>query len=336
MKKLKGGFSLSVSPDSSYLISIMQNKVYVHDVHSCNCIGGFKVFPNVSSAVMSHNGKMIAAKNTSGKIAVLEYPSGKILGTGATEKQEGCGSLCFSKDDSFIFDFDWCGNIMKLDLADFKHDVLYKFNKNICNSYYDEYTDEICIIDNKGNVLISPYETLSFKKIKIFPKPVFLSSDIFCEKKANVIFFNKEFYLFDKKFNLINKVIPDNINVKSLNENIKDSTNEFLTSLKVALDKETGKDIDITEAYNISESYINELDDGSGLEITYGIALSDNGKMLFAIYQDKSFLFELSSMNLIKEYNYPYTSSARFIDNDTKLAIGTWKGTYLENICDNL
>ncbi|MPN41130.1 hypothetical protein SDC9_188672 [bioreactor metagenome] len=37
-------------------------------------------------------------------------------------------------------------------------------------------------------------------------------------------------------------------------------------------------------------------------------------------------------MILKQEFTYPYMSGAAFVENETKIAIATWSGTYVDDI----
>jgi len=290
MKTLKGGY-VSVSPNGDHILTV-GGRVYVYDAHTLSSAGIFKPTSSyVTCVAMSHDGKLIAVKNTSGRIAIIEYPTGNILGVCKMERREGFKSMCFSKDDSYIFDFDHAGNIMKLNISDFKYEVLYRFNKYMFGIYYDEYADKICAIDTRnsgcvnGCIWTSPVEPFSFcESGKVIIDNYGYNSDYCFNRKFTVIKISDEFFIFDKDFKLKIRVKP-------------------------------------TYIYPNGEEV--ELSNMRGIPGIRGMTLSENGEMLFISYGYTFCLFEFPAMKQIICDNCNSFDSAKFINSDTQIVIST-------------
>jgi len=295
MKTLKGGgMYIPISPDGNFMLTFGQNKIYVHSLPDLKTETFKTPLSHVSSAAMSHNGRLIAVKNTAGKVAVMEYPSGKILGVCPMEKSEGYASVCFSLDDSYVLDFDKSHpricNIMKLKVPDadaaydtplkLKHQVLHKLDDTPpANIWYDEDSNRLFYIYN-GYMFTSPLDEISFSKKELGAVPYFFC-DVFIGKEYNAV--NNSggnVVIFDKKWNVINKFAPE----------IKENR-------------------------------------------SVGVSISDNGKMLYIRYMDKAYLFETACPKPVLEWSVGLTlAGARFINNDSMIAVSGWSGTIVEKL----
>jgi len=284
MKTLKGwGWYLPVSPDGRFLITFGQKKFFVHSLPDLKTETFKTPFSNAVAAAMSHNGKLIAVKNTSGKIAVMEYPSGEILGVCPMEKTEGYDSICFSPDDSYILDFDRNHehkfNIMKLGVSGLKHEVLYRgagfFPAHFA---YDESKNRLFFIASLY-MYTSPLENIAFEKRELGLKHgAGLPQSVFAGKNYGAVIDGAEIALFDADWNTAGRFAP--------------KFNNAMMSLSV----------------------------------------SDNGKMLYIRYLDRAYLYETSCPDPVLEWVGLTLAGARFINNDTMIAVGGWSGTIVEKL----
>jgi len=236
MKMLKGGgMYIPISPDGKFMLTFGQNKVYVHSLPDLKTVTLKTPLSHVSSAAMSHNGRLIAVKNTAGKVAIIEYPSGKILGVCPMEKSDGYASVCFSRDDSYILDFDKsypriC-NIMKLEVPDanaandaplkLKHRVLHKLEDTPpANIWYDEDSNRLFYIYN-GYIFTSPLDEISFGKKELGASPCFYW-DVFMGKEYNAVN-GGNIVIFDKNWNAVNKFVAEVKESHSVGVSISDN-----------------------------------------------------------------------------------------------------------------
>lgn len=78
LKKIKGDCKY-ITDDETLLVSI-KNGVYVYDLQSKKQILQCKPVSHVSHVAVSKDKKLLAAKNTSGTIALISMDSGEELG----------------------------------------------------------------------------------------------------------------------------------------------------------------------------------------------------------------------------------------------------------------
>ena len=114
IKKLKGGNDLYVTDDEKYLVcSNTRNSVYVHDLNTFKTVFQTKTVSNVAYYAISPDGKTLAAKNTSGEIALINMETGEEILRNKMQKSEGY-PLTFTRDGKYVLDFDWDGRTMLL------------------------------------------------------------------------------------------------------------------------------------------------------------------------------------------------------------------------------
>ena len=169
-KKLKGGFTPYITADEKLLVTVSRNTAYVYDLESGKLQQSVKSLSNLSETAISGNKKLLAAKNTSGMIALISLESGEEIGRCAMERREG-DRIVFTHDDGGVLDFDWDGRTMFLDCTGVKHQildgptnvVLGRLPKTV-SMHYDVYSDRIYRImademaggNTKGRAQVSP------------------------------------------------------------------------------------------------------------------------------------------------------------------------------------
>ena len=122
-KKLSGGFEIFMSEDESLVALISRNTVYVYDLASKERILAAKTVSNASCAIVSPDKKYIAAKNTSGTLALISMESGLELCRCPMEMCEGEMPF-FTLDSRHVIDLDWGGRVMLFDTESKVHTVL--------------------------------------------------------------------------------------------------------------------------------------------------------------------------------------------------------------------
>ncbi|MDX2270827.1 MAG: WD40 repeat domain-containing protein [Cyanobacteriota bacterium] len=113
--KLKKSITAVFSPTGGYLAQIGR-RVFVWDVAQCTIVSDFKVISNEIYLAFSGDQKIIAVKNTSGKLAFVDVPSGKIIASSDKSKTytEG-GQPQFLIKESLLLDGDWDGVLRLVD-----------------------------------------------------------------------------------------------------------------------------------------------------------------------------------------------------------------------------
>jgi hypothetical protein len=104
------GDPLSCSDDGNTLVCLGR-RVNVFDIRSRNKISTAHPFSNSSHAAVSPDGKLLAVKNTVGRIVVLDTATGNVMHDYKNQKEgEGCEVL-FSPDGTKLVDASWKGVI---------------------------------------------------------------------------------------------------------------------------------------------------------------------------------------------------------------------------------
>ena len=318
MKKLKGGgLYIAISSNGKFMMTTGQNKVYVHSLPDCKNTDTLKTsLSNVTSAAMSHDCKMVVAKNTSGAIALLEYPSGRIIGASKMEKKEGYHSICFSVDDMYILDFDWEGNIMRIEVpsasaseaVQLKHSVIFKATDEmytyddyrsgvLTHIGYDEAKNELFAI-GAGWIYTSPMGEIDF-----IPKAENGTrwATYFIGKDHNVLHVERTSLVYDKNWNLVKRFVRNSYSLHAQSAQNDSCLND--------------------------DSWYNDK-----RNLVRNIAISDNGDMLAILTSaDIAYIYRLDNPEpvrvLIGGVSIPSPRSARFINDDTMLALTGWSGT---------
>jgi len=118
LKKIKGGMSLYVTEDEKLLAnSNTRNGVYVHDLDTLKTVFQTRTVSNVDKKAISPDKKYLAAKNTSGQMALISMESGEEILRNDMAKCEGY-QMTFATDGRTILDFDWDGRTMSLNDSD--------------------------------------------------------------------------------------------------------------------------------------------------------------------------------------------------------------------------
>lgn len=298
MIKIKGGYAPKISYDGTMIATFSSGKiVYVYTIPEFTCILKTKTINHVSDVAFSHDGKLLAIKNTSGTLAVVDIETGEILGKNSMEKQEGYETI-FTQNDKYILDFDWDGRIMLLDTKNFTHKVIWESSTHKPYIYYDSYPDKICaIMENakpdkpcdRGMVMMAEPDfekELQFCTVQEFEKalPPRFDWKISFGKKINIYLSEGKMIVTDKMFQEIQRIpIPEEFK-------------RIITLLRI----------------------------------------SESGKYLFLNGDKKAALFELTTMKMLQEFEEEYISEVIFLEDERKIVLGTWSGTYIKDIQTSL
>lgn len=298
VRKINGwSWDLFISDDEKLVAtSNNRNGVYVYDLETARQVFKAKTISNVSYVAISPNKKYLAAKNTSGLLALFSMETGEEICRNKMAETEGY-LMTFTDDGKGVLDFDHRGRTMLLDMDNHFRvldDVMEKDNGYPPFAYlhYDRFRKNIYKIVDRGNgydtavalTSAADKDHISYKVIRKFsgPAPDHLKGISFCRQHI--------YYLDSDKKHL---VVAD----KDFNE-----TNKLQLPFKG------------DEAYRALRN----------------LWVSPCEKYFFAYLGGcTSGLFELSSMKLVREFEYDCISDFKMIDEDRRYIVATWEGSYL-------
>ena len=299
IKKLKGGNSIYVTDDEKHLVcSNTRNSVYVHDLNTFKTVFQAKTVSNVAYYAISPDGKTLAAKNTSGEIALINMETGEEILRNKMQKSEGY-PLTFTRDGKYVLDFDWDGRTMLLGFDNtFKvlDDTLREdMGESVGYLQYDRFENTVYKLVKGGYVsldtaYISPAgKNIKYKKlctlIDRFPDRVRGLS--ICREKIYYITRERDFMVVcDKEFKELERI--------SLPPVVKDRQNYFQRAW-----------------VSPEEKYV-----------------------CFKMAEPYTLIYDLKTMELVKALKYDFVCDFTMIENDTRFILGTWEGAYVGSVED--
>ena len=299
IKKLKGGNDLYVTDDEKYLVcSNTRNSVYVHDLNTFKTVFQTKTVSNVAYYAISPDGKTLAAKNTSGEIALINMETGEEILRNKMQKSEGY-PLTFTRDGKYVLDFDWDGRTMLLGFDNqckVLDDTLREdMGESVGYLQYDRLENTVYKLVKGGYVsldtaYISPAgKNIKYKKlctlIDRFPDRVRGLS--ICREKIYYITRERDFMgVCDKEFKELERI--------PLPPVVKDRQNYFQRAW-----------------VSPEEKYV-----------------------CFKMAEPYSLIYDLKTMELVKALKYNFVCDFMMIENDTRFILGTWEGAYVGSIED--
>ena len=299
IKKLKGGNSIYVTDDEKHLVcSNTRNSVYVHDLNTFKTVFQTKTVSNVAYYAISPDGKTLAAKNTSGEIALINMETGEEILRNKMKKSEGY-PLTFTRDGKYVLDFDWNGQTMLLGFDNqckVLDDTLREdMGESVGYLQYDRFENTVYKLVKGGYVsldtaYISPAgKNIRYKKlctlIDRFPDRVRGLS--ICREKIYYITRERDFMVVcDKEFKEL-KRIP-------LPPVVKDRQNYFQRAW-----------------VSPEEKYV-----------------------CFKMAEPYTLIYDFKTMELVKALKYDFVCDFTMIENDTRFILGTWEGAYVGSIED--
>ena len=299
IKKLKGGNSIYVTDDEKHLVcSNTRNSVYVHDLNTFKTVFQTKTVSNVAYYAISPDGKTLAAKNTSGEIALINMETGEEILRNKMQKSEGY-PLTFTRDSKYVLDFDWDGRTMLLGFDNqckVMDDTLREdMGESVGYLQYDRFENAVYKRVKGGYVsldtaYISPAgKNIKYKKlctlIDRFPDRVRGLS--ICREKIYYITRERDFMVVcDKEFKELERI--------PLPPVVKDRQNYFQRAWVSPEEKYV--------CFKMAEPYI--------------------------------LIYDLKTMELVKALKYDFVCDFTMIENDTRFILGTWEGAYVGSIED--
>lgn len=315
-KKLSGGFEIFMAEDESLVALISRNTVYVYDLASKERILAAKTVSNASCAIVSPDKKIIAAKNTSGTLALISMESGLELCRCPMEKCEGEMPF-FTLDSRHVIDLDWGGRVMLFDTESKVHTVLDNTRPLVrCDFiHYDFFSKRIyrfmardfgnspgivqsMVIDEKH---LDP-EHAEFTTLRKFPfsLPDHMKGISFCKSHNYWLDLGKK------------KIIR--------------SDKDFKVKARLGIPKSNSISEPKKMWVSPNEKY---------LFINYGRQCKDVSKVPLGERKnlpDLSVLFDLQSGEIVKEFAYDYVSDFTMYGKDSSYIIATWSGTYIGTV----
>lgn len=300
-RKISGwSWDLFISDDEKLIAtSNGRNGIYVYDLETLKPVLKTKTVSYVGYVAVSPDRKRVAAKNTSGLMALISMETGEEICRNKMAESEGY-LMTFTDDSKYVLDLDHWGRTMLLDTQN-QFSMLDEGFKdkdgNTLFSYlhYDRFSRNIYKIVDRGHgykcaaAMVTPAhkDHISYKVIREFqgPAPNHLMGISFCKEKNYYLTSDKkQIVATDKNFQEIERIpLP-----------FKDE-----------------------EAYR----YIRKIWVSPGEKYAF---ISMGGT--------DSALFELSSMKLVREFEYDSMADFKMIEKDSKYIISTWLGTYIGNI----
>ena len=300
-KKINGwSWDLFISDDEKLLaMSNGRNGIYVYDLETLKPVLKTKTVSYVGYVAVSPDRKRVAAKNTSGLMALLSMETGEEICRNKMAESEGY-LMTFTDDSKYVLDLDHWGRTMLLDTQNQFSMLDEGFKDTVGNTlfsylHYDRFSRNIYKIVDRGHgykcaaAMVTPAhkDHISYKVIREFqgPAPNHLMGISFCKEKNYYLTSDKkQIVAADKDFQEIERIpLP-----------FKDE-----------------------EAYR----YIRKIWVSPGEKYAF---ISMGGT--------DSALFELSSMKLVREFEYDSMADFKMIEKDSKYIISTWLGTYIGNI----
>ena len=290
-------WDLFISDDEKLLaMSNGRNGIYVYDLETLKPVLKTKTVSYVGYVAVSPDRKRVAAKNTSGLLALLSMETGEEICRNKMAESEGY-LMTFTDDSKYVLDLDHWGRTMLLDTENHFSMLDEGFQDKDGNTlfsylHYDRFSRNIYKIVDRGHgykcaaAMVTPAhkDHISYKVIREFqgPAPNHLMGISFCKEKNYYLTSDKkQIVATDKNFQEIERIpLP-----------FKDE-----------------------EAYR----YIRKIWVSPGEKYAF---ISMGGT--------DSALFELSSMKMVREFEYDSIADFKMIEDDRRYIISTWNGTYI-------
>ncbi len=307
--KFTASHEIKKSPNGKYFATI-GGTVALWDTSTGKKITSFGQIKNPSHINFSHSSKLLAVKNTSGKVALYDIKEIKHLKSYVPTKSEGC-ELFFTPDDRYIVSADWDGNIYTIEIESGKIKILrsdtdvYKtekfllFERKVLQKERMMY--RILHFDGVSNefTFYTRYKRLVWKypfseNEPFLPDGKYVYEDI-AFSRANKCYaitrYNKENKMF----------IVD----EYLNQTLKEIT------------------VKNNNGWNASIEKVAFSPDGKLLAL-----LADNDECvknnsIYIVY-----LMEYPSLNILDEYKIPFGCFVEFTQDGTQLLVGSWSKGY--------
>ena len=302
IRKIKGGMGMFVTEDETLLVnSNYRNTVYVYDLTSSSSKPVFwtRTVSNVAEKAVSLDKKLLAAKNTSGMMALISMETGEELFRNPMGKHEGY-EITFTDDGRYILDMDWSGRTMLLN----------------CQTNQCEVLDGPIMREHNG------YPYVTYMRYDRYSKQIYRIIE--GEPGCNYRGVAQTSQLCDNKvsYNTVSgfkKKVPgllDCISLCRLHNYYRDGGSIVVTD----------------KAFNELDRYpLPSHFDGCNTR-SVKMWISPCEKYGLFTFQGMSILFDLARRKTIYEFDYDYVEEFTMIKEDTTFIISTWTGSYIGNI----
>ena len=301
VKQLRGGNKLFVSGDENILAGFSsQNIAYVYDLASNSTEPIFKIrtIRYLQRIAVSPDRKLLAAKSTTGEIAVFLLESGEELFRIKTKEMDGY-DMCFTEDSRSILDLG-SGRIKLIDIGsrqvtylDDEIKPVVKHCPRVWRIALDRYSKQIYRFietDNNysGELQISSSEPDRISFMVAREAPYLLPQDLkgfsLC-KKRNFYWSGTRIAVTDKQFNDIGKIdLP----------------------------------AELVESKHLLHFYVSPCEK---------YILFDLGRV-----SGLSYLYELETMKMVRKFEYPCICDFTMVKDDTVFVISTWNGSFIGEV----
>jgi len=301
IKKLRGGNKLFVSGDENILAGFSsQNIAYVYDLASNSSEPVFKIrtIRHLQCVAVSPDRKLLAAKSTTGEIAVFFLESGEELFRIKTKEMDGY-DMCFTEDSRSILDLG-SSRIKLIDIEsrqvtylDDEIKPVVKHCPRVWRIALDRYSKQIYRFietDNEysGELQISSSEParISFMVAREAPYllPQHLKGFSLC-KERNFYWSGNQIAVTDKQFNDIGKIeLP----------------------------------AELVESKPLLHFYVSPCEKYILFDLKRVSGLS--------------YLYELETMKMVHKFEYPYICDFTMVKDDTVFVISTWQGSFIGEV----
>lgn len=313
-KKFSGDF-VFINDEESLFATVSRNSVYVYSFETKNTILKVKTLSNAVYAAISPDRNLLAVKNTSGTLALIDMVSGEEVCRDVMERTEG-EPMFFTSSGKYVIDLDWGGRTILFDCNLKSHSILDNTRPLIRCEYiqYDRFTRKIYRFmakdfGNSPGIIqtttldenhLTP-EYVAYDTVQHFDKelPDHMHGLSFCSVHNYWYDFkNGKIVQFDKNFNKIDSINLPKINTVTKAQKIWVSPNENYLFI------EYGRQSDVFKE-TVSE---------------------------MKLAPSLSVLYDMKTMCVVKEFSYDYVSSFTMCNDDRCYIIGTWNGTFLGEI----
>ena len=301
IKKLRGGNKLFVSGDENILAGFSsQNIAYVYDLASNSSEPVFKIrtIRHLQCVAVSPDRKLLAAKSTTGEIAVFFLESGEELFRIKTKEMDGY-DMCFTEDSRSILDLG-SSRIKLIDIEsrqvtylDDEIKPVVKHCPRVWRIALDRYSKQIYRFietDNEysGELQISSSEParISFMVAReaSYLLPQHLKGFSLC-KERNFYWSGNQIAVTDKQFNDIGKIeLP----------------------------------AELVESKPLLHFYVSPCEKYILFDLKRVSGLS--------------YLYELETMKMVHKFEYPYICDFTMVKDDTVFVISTWQGSFIGEV----
>ena len=289
-----------ISPNKKYL-AVVGKSIYIYNYETGKKEKVYQILKYPSEIAFSNDSSLLAIKNTSGHIAVINILTDEVVCKNKMHNVEGC-ELYFSPDDKYIITGDWKGNIMMLNIKDnsclglnklkrkdgtSKVDNIQKIEDDIYifqSSFFNDYTKWIWKYPFKEKVLIKHDEGYNME--------CFCQANGLCARYSHM---TNCYTIIDQYNNIVSLLLP-----LSKEEKFNGGW-MFLKYSSWSVDGEYFATV--IKRYDPEENVVNSIR-----------------------------FYETKTWTIVKEYDMKYACFVRFTPDGENVILGSWLAGYCIDI----